>query len=894
MAHQSPAQLSTSLQKYKTPPKGHLPGQDFWRPNSPPQEKFLTLTCYEALYGGSAGGGKANLLSLEIPTPTGWRALGDLYRGATVFDANGNPTKVTWLSPINYTPEAWELEFDDGTKIECCVDHKWVTLTADERKAQLRLTPEWREQRKTKREKEHARRAAVRSATPGKRGAQGKSKRPDLAAMNAARVYEYKLPPSERGAVRTTREIVETLRVGKSQRANHCIVNPAPLQLPVAELTVDPYVLGAWLGDGDSRSGGLAGLDPEVWENAEAAGYVVTHSSTNPVSHYVRGLVGKLTSLGVTKPGDSPKGTPSNKHIPQQYLRASIEQRVALLQGLCDTDGYADPRKGSVEFTTTSERLKDGMMELLATLGIKPSCREGRAMLEGRDISAKWRIQFWTHFPCFRIKRKLERQKLSGFRGPHDRRYIVNARRVDPKPMRCIAVESASHTYLAGRQMVVTHNSDALLVDAIRYVGRGYGRKYAALLMRRNFPDLEMSLMRRAWELYPAVGGKFNSTNKTWTFPEGETVRFGHCQHENDVYQYLGAEFQYIGFDELTSFSENQYRYLISRLRSSVGVPVRLRGGTNPGGDGHDWVFRRFSPWLDPEFPFRAAPGQVVYFTPPPLDDPNGSERIVDRGERGAFGRTFIGASAKDNPVFADGEYEARLDQLDPLTRSRLKDGNWLTRAAAGVFFKARWFKFVNSAEELLPVIEKNPKRPHDAPPKQTITRIRYWDRAGTEPHEGNRDPDWTVGIKMALLPDKRIVVEDIQRFRASSGDVETRIRAIALADGKSVRIGIEQDPGQAGKFEASYYIRALSGWIVKAYPVTKAKEVRAGPISSQTEAGNVYLVKAKWNDHFARELEEFPDAKHDDQVDAFSGAFAALTENPPAPYGAQMRPILL
>lgn len=421
--------------------------------------------------------------------------------------------------------------------------------------------------------------------------------------------------------------------------------------------------------------------------------------------------------------------------------------------------------------------------------------------------------------------------------------------------------------------------SDALLVDATRGVGCGYGRNYSALLLRREFPDLEMSLMKKAWELYPRLGGNFVSQNKTWNFPGGESIRFGHAQHENDIYQYMGAEFQFIGFDEVTSFSEYQYKYLFSRLRSSVGIPCRMRSATNPGGEGHEWVFHRFGAWLDIESPVRAAPGQILYFVVE-----NGVERVVEKGQPDSRGRTFVAASLSDTPQLAnDGNYARALDELDPLTRARLKNGDWLARPAAGIYFKAKWFKDCQSAVDLLPADEK-----------RAIKRIRYWDRAGTEPHDGNRDPDWTVGVRMALLPDKRVVVEDVQRFRASSGDVEQRIRAVAQADGRGVWIGIEQDPGQAGKFEANYYVRAFSGWVVKTYPVTKAKEVRAGPISSQTEAGNVYLVKGRWNNQFINELEEFPDAKHDDQVDAFSGAFAALTGTPAVPYGAQMPVIIL
>lgn len=400
--------------------------------------------------------------------------------------------------------------------------------------------------------------------------------------------------------------------------------------------------------------------------------------------------------------------------------------------------------------------------------------------------------------------------------------------------------------------------SDALLVDAIRGLGKGYGRNYAALLLRREFPDLEMSLMRRAHALYPRLGGVWTGVNKTWTFPNGETVRFGHAQHELDVHQYQGAEFQFVGFDELTSFTEYQYVYLISRLRSSAGVPCRLRAATNPGGPGHDWVFKRFGYWLDPESKHRAAPAEILYLK----RDADGTEQRVDRDTPGALGRTFVPAVLSDNPYLArDGAYGRALDELDPVTRERLKSGNWLVQPAAGAYFKRGWFEFV------------------DAAPVQG-NRIRYWDRAGSEAKPG-KDPDWTAGICLCHSPSGVLYVEDMTRFQENPGGVEQNIKATAAIDGETVAIGIEQDPGQAGKFEAEYYIKALAGFTVRAFPVTGDKITRCGPVSSQALAGNVKIVKGDWNSKFIAELEQFPEGNHDDQVDALSGGYAALLTMP-------------
>jgi predicted phage terminase large subunit-like protein len=424
--------------------------------------------------------------------------------------------------------------------------------------------------------------------------------------------------------------------------------------------------------------------------------------------------------------------------------------------------------------------------------------------------------------------------------------------------------------------------SDSLLVDAVRYVGRGYGTKYSALLLRREFPELETTLIARSWDLYPRLGGRYNEQKKVWRFPAGEKVHFGHLQHAGDVMQYSGAAFCFIGFDELTTFLESQYKFLISRLRSAHGIPLRLRGATNPGGEGHDWVFKRFRPWLDTRAEYdgcRAIPGEVVYFVRDPADP--SKEYSVSRDEalcllsareaegsaarREAMphplGRTFVPAKLEDNPfLYNDGEYARGLAELDLVTRERLRGGNWLIKPARGLLFRADWFQLV-------------PAAPADG------LRIRYWDRAATEVTPG-KDPDWTVGVRM-VKHEGKYYVDDVVRFRGSPAQVEARIKQTAELDGRGCRVGIEQDPGSAGKFEAEYYIRALAGYDVRAYPVTKDKVTRAQPCSAQAEAKNVCLVVGKWTEAFIQEAEQFPEGSHDDQVDALSGAFAALHAPP-------------
>ena len=408
--------------------------------------------------------------------------------------------------------------------------------------------------------------------------------------------------------------------------------------------------------------------------------------------------------------------------------------------------------------------------------------------------------------------------------------------------------------------------SAALLVDAIRYVGRGYGPSYHAILLRRTFPELEKSLIKSSHELYPRIGGKFNENSKTWGFPGGELVEFGHMQHESDVHKYQGAEFQYVGFDELTSFSETQYLYLFSRCRSSRGIRCRIRAGTNPGNDGHDWVFQRWGAWLDPDYRVHAAPGQELSFLR--QDD---VDSVVPKGTALSKDRTFIPARLEDNPMlFGDGQYEAALMAMDPVTRERLRSGNWLIKPAKGLYFRRDWFTFVNADEV-----------PAD------VRRYRYWDLAATEAERG-KDPDWTSGAKLAMTQDRKVYIEDVARMRGNPGDVEKFVLATAELDGTAVRVGIEQEPGASGKAAVAAYIRLLSGWSIRAFNKRVNKIVAAGPISAQANAKNVYIVRGAWNEPVIRVLEQFPDGAHDDDVDSISGAYTALIDKwRPAPLKA-------
>lgn len=158
---------------------------------------------------------------------------------------------------------------------------------------------------------------------------------------------------------------------------------------------------------------------------------------------------------------------------------------------------------------------------------------------------------------------------------------------------------------------------------------------------------------------------------------------------------------------------------------------------------------------------------------------------------------------------------------------------------------------------------------------------VRAWDLAATE-QTGTRDPDWTVGVKLQRTQEGAYIVLDVVRFRGGPDDVERGIVATASQDGRGCRIGIAQDPGQAGKQQVLYLTRRLAGYRVESSPETGDKSTRAAPVASQVNVGNLSMVKARWNAAFIDELASFPSGNKDDQVDALSRAFSMVGLRPP------------
>jgi len=347
-------------------------------------------------------------------------------------------------------------------------------------------------------------------------------------------------------------------------------------------------------------------------------------------------------------------------------------------------------------------------------------------------------------------------------------------------------------------------------------------------------------------------------------------------EHEDDRYNFDGAQIPLIGFDQLEHFTEKQFFYLLSRNRSTCGISPYIRATANPDPDSFlttflEWWIDQVTGYAIPEHAgvirFFIRLGDEIFWANSNKEAIElGLELGLDPSEIYPLSVTFIPAQVDDNPTILekDPAYKAKLAALQYVERERLQRGNWKIRPAAGNYFKRDYFNLLTSV-------------PDD------ITRtIRFWDLASTEPKKANRgrhsDPDWTVGFKLGKRKDGTTVILHIQRFRATAYQVEKKIKETAEIDGKSTTIGIAQDPGQAGKSQIDAYSRVLSGYTFKSLRETGDKETRAAPFSSQAEHGNVSIIKAPWNEAWYQECENFPESKFKDQVDAGANAYNMIT----------------
>jgi predicted phage terminase large subunit-like protein len=424
----------------------------------------------------------------------------------------------------------------------------------------------------------------------------------------------------------------------------------------------------------------------------------------------------------------------------------------------------------------------------------------------------------------------------------------------------------------------------SLLMEALRHVDvPGFG----AVIFRRESPQItnQGGLWDESENIYTGLyGAKANRNELSWVFyPAKAKIRFSHMQLTTDRFNWDGSQIPLIGFDQLESFEEIQFWYMLSRNRTTCGVRPYVRGTCNPvpeddptGG----WLCKLIAWWIDQEtgYPIKERSGKIRWFVRrnEVIHWADSRQALIEMfpdapaAELEPKSFTFIAGTLADNPILTtkDPGYRGNLLALSLVERERLLAGNWKIKPSAGKVFNRTWFKTLLQAV-----------------PQDINLLVRYWDKAGTEGGGA-----YSAGALMGRRANGRFILLNITRGQWSANSRETMIKQTAASDSEMARtlrcplqIWVEQEPGSGGKESAENTTINLAGYSISLDRVTGSKLTRAMPASAQAEAGNIDLMdplgatlqSVTALEAFLTEAQNFNGVTGvKDQVDAFSGAF--------------------
>lgn len=342
-------------------------------------------------YGLSMPSRVGKLIADNTPvlTTNGWKLHGDLVVGDYVYGLDGKPKKVLYVHPKHYANK--RVHFSDHTYIDCHENHEWVLFNR---------------------------------------------------VKNRIETVE-------------TKNILKTLttKENDNQRPRWFLPKKEIIQGEYRELSVPPYVLGAWLGDGTNRRPVITISDNEIYEEVIRYGYNCT--SANKQVGCTAYLFDKLRK-DLQKYGMCIKNNKTEKYIPDEYLISSVEQRLELLAGLLDTDGCLIKKEHRYQFSTISERLKDDVVSLVSTFGWRVCVTKQKATTSSSGIIGRHDVYTVAFNPTLHIPCKVERKKLYEFSKTR-RIAVTKIEDISPVSGNCITVEDS--IYRVGRRMIPTHNS---------------------------------------------------------------------------------------------------------------------------------------------------------------------------------------------------------------------------------------------------------------------------------------------------------------------------------------------------------------------------------------------------------------------------------------------------
>lgn len=414
----------------------------------------------------------------------------------------------------------------------------------------------------------------------------------------------------------------------------------------------------------------------------------------------------------------------------------------------------------------------------------------------------------------------------------------------------------------------------ALMAEPLRHVANS---RFGAVIFRRSYAEItkEGGMWDESRAIYPLLGGSPVRGDLYYRFPSGARISFGHLQYEDTLEDWKGAQITLLAFDQLETFTERQFFYMLSRNRSLCGVRPYVRASCNPE---PGWLADFLSWWIAEDgYADMSRAGKLRWMVRKNEQVCWGDSReemLETHGDEShPLSVTFIPATVYDNKLLMqkNPEYVANLMALSLVDRARLlgdkkRGGNWKIKPSAGKVFNRDWFEIVEAV-----------------PASGRV--VRRWDFAATEKELTKPDPDFTASVLM-LVVNGTYYILNVTNERMEPAGVERAFMNRTRQDagrfgheGRTYMVRWEQEPGSAGKRESFRLTRELAGIDAKGVPSTGDKLVRAKPLAVQAEAGNVKLLVGEWNEMFLAHMHAQPEAPHDDVMDAASGAFHDLVQ---------------
>ncbi len=421
-----------------------------------------------------------------------------------------------------------------------------------------------------------------------------------------------------------------------------------------------------------------------------------------------------------------------------------------------------------------------------------------------------------------------------------------------------------------------------LLLEPLRHVKN---KDFGAVIFRRTMPEIthEGALWDEAQKLYPLLGAWSNENERTFTFPWGSRITFSHMQREDDKFAWKSAQVPLLEFDQLETFSETQFFYMLTRNRSLCGVQPYVRASANPE---PGWLADFLGWWIaDDGYADLARVGRLRWMARVNEEIRWGNTRqeLVERHGAECLPKsvTFIVSTIYDNQILLakDPGYLGNLKAQNLIDRERLlgdpkRGGNWKIKPAAGKLFNREWFEIV------------------DAVPGGGV-ECRFWDFAATKKTLKKKDPDSTASVDMVRV-NGAFYILDVTEDQEGPAEVETKFVNLSKQDaqaaearGAAYKVRWEEEPGSAAKRDSLRLAQMLAGLDAAGVPPKGDKITRAKPLAAQAQVGNVKLLKGKWNARFIEHMHNQPEWPHDDIMDGASGSFDALTNDLEGAWGA-------